>query len=122
MLIGQVVNILAGRTRWLFVTGLVGVAARKIVVLREQNPDSGLVVQPSLSHYAKKLITARLSPPFSAPLKCTLNDGANPYRTLTERSHTLRVIDWTFFFPLSLFKYGRRHALLSRGLNNVFPP
>lgn len=77
--------------------GPLAVAARKVVVLREQNPDLGLVAQPSLSHYAKKLITARLSPPFSAPLKCTLNDGANPYRMLTERSHTLRVIDWTFF-------------------------
>lgn len=84
MLIGQVVIIL---------TGMVCVAARKVVVLREQNADSSLVVEPLLSYYAKKLITTRLSPPLSAPLKCTLDDGANPYGTLTERSHTLCVID-----------------------------
>lgn len=85
MSIGQVVIIL---------TGMVCVAARKVVALREQSADSSLVVEPLLSYYAKKnLISTRLSPPLSAPLKCTLNDGANPYRTLTEHSHTLCVID-----------------------------
>lgn len=43
-----------GRNLWLFVTGTVCVAARKVVVLREQNADSSLVVEPLLSYCAKK--------------------------------------------------------------------